>query len=89
MAKKIKLNYDIRSKMLEEGVMMWSDDELDRKHTDTLDKIIDYYGDVLEALGGPEIWAILDKFNKAKSVIEDRRKKARNKRIRNYRRKVA
>lgn len=59
--------------MLEEGILSFSDEQVDRMHTKTLEDLLSYYDDVLTAIGGPEIFHLLDRMAKAEDILVNRK----------------
>lgn len=71
----LNINAKARNKVLNEPVVVFSDDEVVRKHTKTLETLVEYYEKTLEAIGGEEIWEIFERLAKAEAVLAERRKK--------------
>lgn len=77
-------NYRLREKMLTEPIIGFSDDEIDRKKTKSLEALSAYYDEVLEAIVGPEIHQLLELRAKVDNVLAMRKSKEREKRERQY-----
>lgn len=80
----LTLNYKLRNKMLYEPIIGFTDEEIDRKKTKSLIALFDYYDDVLEAIGGPEIHQLLELRAKVEHVLAERLQKKREQREKIY-----
>jgi hypothetical protein len=67
------LNYTLRDRMLESGIVMFSENQMGSMKRKTLQSLVSYYESVLEAIGGPEIWQILEALAFAENKLADRR----------------
>lgn len=82
----LNIDAEVRAKVLKESVLVFRDDEVDRKNTKTLESLVSYYESVLEAIGGKEIWQLFEHLAKAENVIADRRTKIRDAKFRKAKR---
>lgn len=77
----LKINAAARSKMLKQSVLVFDDKEVERKKTETLENLVQYYEAVLEAIGGEEIWEIFEHLAKAEHVLAERRRAVHEKKM--------